>query len=171
MVRDYELMYIVRPDVDDDALRAAVESVKSLIEGQGGEVRKTTMWGKRRLAYEVKHLRDGHYVIAELRLDGSKVAEVERALRIHDSVFRHLLVIQEVPSPADEESEVAADGALPAESSSAVDAEAEAHVPPAGEASEDEASKDEASKDEASKDEAEGAEPARVGSADEHEEA
>lgn len=98
MVRDYELMYIVRPDVDDDGLRAAVDSVRSLIEGQGGTVRKTTMWGKRRLAYEVAHLRDGHYVIVEMQIDGSKVAPVERALRIHDTVFRHLLVVQEVPS-------------------------------------------------------------------------
>jgi small subunit ribosomal protein S6 len=98
MVRDYELMYIVRPDVDDDGLRAAVDSVRILIEGQGGTVRKTTMWGKRRLAYEVAHLRDGHYVIVEMQLDGSKVAPVERALRIHDTVFRHLLVVQEVPS-------------------------------------------------------------------------
>jgi small subunit ribosomal protein S6 len=98
MVRDYELMYIVRPDADDDAVRAAVESVRTLVEGQGGEVRKTTMWGKRRLAYEVKHLRDGHYVIVEMRLDGARVANVERALRIHDSVFRHLLVVQEAPS-------------------------------------------------------------------------
>ena len=98
MVRDYELMYIVRPDVDDDGLRAAVDSVKSLVEGQGGEIHKTTLWGKRRLAYEVKHLRDGHYVIVEMKLDGAKVANVERALRIHDTVFRHLLVVQEVPS-------------------------------------------------------------------------
>jgi small subunit ribosomal protein S6 len=98
MVRDYELMYIVRPDVDEDGLRAAIDSVKALVEGQGGEVRKTTNWGKRRLAYEVKHLRDGHYVIVEMRLDGGKVAEIERALRIHDQVFRHLLVVQEEPS-------------------------------------------------------------------------
>lgn len=98
MVRDYELMYIVRPDVDDDGLRAAVDSVKSLVEGQGGEIHKTTLWGKRRLAYEVKHLRDGHYVIVEMKLDGARVANVERALRIHDTVFRHLLVVQEVPS-------------------------------------------------------------------------
>jgi small subunit ribosomal protein S6 len=98
MVRDYELMYIVRPDVDEDGLRAAVDSVRSLIEGQGGEIRKTTSWGKRRLAYEVKHLRDGHYVIVEMRLDGARVAEIERALRIHDTVFRHLLVVQEEPS-------------------------------------------------------------------------
>lgn len=97
MVRDYELMYIVRPDVDEDGLRAAVDSVRSLIEGQGGEIRRTTNWGKRRLAYEVKHLRDGHYVIVEMKLDGAKVAEVERALRIHDAVFRHLLVVQEEP--------------------------------------------------------------------------
>jgi small subunit ribosomal protein S6 len=116
MVRDYELMYIVRPDVDEDGLRAAVESVKTLIEGQGGEIRKTTNWGKRRLAYEVKHLRDGHYVIVEMRLDGARVAEVERALRIHDAVFRHLLVIQEEPSAdTDEEGEdgAAADALLP----------------------------------------------------------
>jgi small subunit ribosomal protein S6 len=115
MVRDYELMCIVRPDVDDDGLRAAGDSVKALIEGQGGEVRKVTSWGKRRLAYEVKHLRDGHYVIAELRLDGAKVAEVERALRIHDAVFRHLLVLLEVPSadaPEGEDGEVPAAAAL-----------------------------------------------------------
>jgi small subunit ribosomal protein S6 len=110
MVRDYELMYIVRPDVDEDGLRAAIDSVKALIEGQGGEIRKTTNWGKRRLAYEVKHLRDGHYVIVEMRLDGAKVTEVERALRIHDAVFRHLLVIQEEPSADTGEGE---DGATP----------------------------------------------------------
>jgi small subunit ribosomal protein S6 len=111
MVRDYELMYIVRPDVDEDGLRAAVDSVKGLIEAQGGEVTRTTMWGKRRLAYEVKHLRDGHYVIVEMHLDGGKVAPLERLLRIHDTVFRHLLVVQEVPSAAtDGEIEGALDG-------------------------------------------------------------
>jgi small subunit ribosomal protein S6 len=110
MVRDYELMYIVRPDVDEDGLRAAVDSVRSLIEAQGGEVSKTTMWGKRRLAYEVKHLRDGHYVIVEMHLDGAKVAAVERALRIHDSVFRHLLVVQEVPSSDTDGEGVVIDG-------------------------------------------------------------
>lgn len=112
MVRDYELMYIVRPDVDEDGLRAAIDSVRSLIEGQGGEIRKTTNWGKRRLAYEVKHLRDGHYVIVEMRLDGAKVAEIERALRIHDSVFRHLLVVQEEPSAETGEEGEGEDGEL-----------------------------------------------------------
>ena len=99
MRRDYELMYIVRPELDDDALRAAVKSVRGIVEAQGGEVVKTTLWGKRRLAYEVRRLRDGHYVLVVLRLDGDRVAPVERALRIHDTVFRHLLVQHEGPMP------------------------------------------------------------------------
>ena len=103
MVRDYELMYIVRPELDDEALRTSVKSVRSLIETQGGEVVKTTLWGKRRLAYEVDTLRDGHYVLVVLRLDGARVAEIERALRIHDTVFRHLLVLHEGPMPEREE--------------------------------------------------------------------
>jgi small subunit ribosomal protein S6 len=102
MVRDYELMYIVRPELEDDAVRVAVKSVRALIESHGGEVVKTTLWGKRRLAFEVKRLREGHYVLVVFHLDGSKVAEIERALRIHDTVFRHLIVVHEGPMPEPE---------------------------------------------------------------------
>jgi small subunit ribosomal protein S6 len=99
VVRDYELMYIIRPELDDDAVRNAVRSVRTIVEGQGGEVVKTTLWGKRRLAYEVRRLRDGHYVLVSLHLDGARVGQVERALRIHDTVFRHLLVLHQGPMP------------------------------------------------------------------------
>ena len=115
MMRDYELMYIVRPELDEEALRTAAKSVRGLIETQGGEVVKTTLWGKRRLAYEVKRLRDGYYVLVVLRLDGGKVAPVERALRIHDTVFRHLLVLHQGPMPEPdgeiEEAQLQVDGA------------------------------------------------------------
>jgi len=104
VVRDYELMYIVRPELDDEALRTATESVDTLIRGLGGTVGKTTMWGKRRLAYEVARLRDGHYVITLLQLDGARVADLERALQIHDTVFRHLLVRGDETVPGAEES-------------------------------------------------------------------
>ena len=93
MVRDYELMYIVRPDLDDEALAVAMESVHTLVEGQGGEVVRTTPWGKRRLAYEIERMRDGHYVLLHIRLDGSKVRAVEQLLHIHDNVFRHLITV------------------------------------------------------------------------------
>jgi len=114
MVRNYELLYIVRPELDDEGVRGAVRSVRGVVEAQGGEIVKTTLWGKRRLAYEVRHLRDGHYVLVLLRLDGSKVAPVERALRIHETVFRHLLTLHEGEMPeADGEIEEAAVDAPP----------------------------------------------------------
>jgi small subunit ribosomal protein S6 len=113
-VRDYELMYIVRPELDDDGVRGAVQSVRAIIEANGGEVVKTTLWGKRRLAYDVQRLRDGHYVLVALRLDGASVGAVERVLRIHDTVFRHLLVVHQgpMPEPDGEIEEMASEAAL-----------------------------------------------------------
>jgi small subunit ribosomal protein S6 len=102
LLREYELMYVVRPDLDEDGLRGAVEAVQGLVEGQGGEVLTTTPWGKRRLAYEIAGLRDGHYVIVEFRGDGSNVKELERALRISDHVIRHMITIA-VPKPPEAE--------------------------------------------------------------------
>lgn len=108
MQRDYELMFIVRPDVDDEGVGAAIESVQNLVRTHGGTVTKTTVWGKRRLAYEVKHLRDGTYVILHLAIEGAKISDIERTLAIHETVFRHLTVLRsEVQS--DETAEGAAE--------------------------------------------------------------
>ena len=91
----YELMYIVRPELDDDAVQQEIEKVSQLIQTNGGQVKKVTPWGKRRLAYTVKDQREGHYVVAEFELDRGRIQEVERVLKISDTVFRHLLVRQE----------------------------------------------------------------------------
>jgi small subunit ribosomal protein S6 len=91
----YELMYIVKPDLDDQAVQQEIERVGQLIQTNGGQVKKVTPWGKRRLAYTVKDNREGHYVVAEFDLDQAKVQEVERVLKISDTVFRHLLVRQD----------------------------------------------------------------------------
>jgi small subunit ribosomal protein S6 len=101
VVRDYELMYIVRPELDDEGLQAAAASVEQLIGSVGGSVVRSTSWGRRRLAYEVDHLRDGHYTLLHLRVDGSRIAEIERALTIHETVFRHLLVLHEAGAEVD----------------------------------------------------------------------
>ena len=91
----YELMYIVKPELDDQQVQQEIEKVGQLIQTNGGQVKKVTPWGKRRLAYSVKDQREGHYVVQEFDLDQAKVQEVERVLRISDTVFRHLLVRQE----------------------------------------------------------------------------
>ena len=91
----YELMYIVKPELDDQAVQQEIDKVGQLIQTNGGQVKKVTPWGKRRLAYSDKDQREGHYVVEEFDLDQAKVQEVERILKISDSVFRHLLVRQE----------------------------------------------------------------------------
>lgn len=91
----YELMYIVKPELDDQAVQQEIEKVGQLIQTNGGQVKKVTPWGKRRLAYSVKDQREGHYVVEEFDLDRTKVQEVERVLKISDTIFRHLLVRQD----------------------------------------------------------------------------
>ena len=91
----YELMYIVKPELDDHGVQQEIEKVGQLIQTNGGQVKKVTPWGKRRLAYTVKDQREGYYVVEEFNLEQAKVAEVERVLKISDNVFRHLLVRQD----------------------------------------------------------------------------
>ena len=95
----YELMYIVKPELDDDAVQQEIEKVSQLIQTNGGQIKKVTPWGKRWLAYTVKEQREGHYVLAEFDLDQPRVHEVDRLLKISDTVFRHLLVRQDEGKP------------------------------------------------------------------------
>ena len=92
MLRDYEILYIVRPDLDEDQVQEAVGSVDKLIVNLGGATVKTDVWGRRRLAYEVRHLREGQYVLTDFRIDPARVPEMEATLKISDAVFRHLIV-------------------------------------------------------------------------------
>ncbi|MGI8608062.1 MAG: 30S ribosomal protein S6 [Candidatus Dormibacteria bacterium] len=88
----YELMFIVRPELDEEQVGAATDKVHQLIVANGGNVTKTASWGKRRLAYQVGQYREGYYVVSNFDVDTDKVVELERVLKISDTVFRHLLV-------------------------------------------------------------------------------
>ena len=92
MLRDYEILYIVRPELDEEQLQAAIATVDKLIESLGGKTQKTDVWGRRRLAYEVRHLREGQYVLTDFQIDPGRVPELEGTLKISDTVFRHLVV-------------------------------------------------------------------------------
>jgi small subunit ribosomal protein S6 len=89
--RDYEILYIVKPDLDEEAVAAASKSVEDLISGFGGTVQKTDQWGRRKLAYEVQHLREGYYVLTDFQFDTDRVPDLEGQLRISETVFRYLV--------------------------------------------------------------------------------
>ena len=91
-MREYEVLYIVRADLEDDKVQDAVKRVNTLIERSGGSIERTNLWGKRKLAYEVKHQKEGSYVLQDFQLEPDRVPELESALKITDEVLRHLIV-------------------------------------------------------------------------------
>ncbi|NLF02536.1 MAG: 30S ribosomal protein S6 [Anaerolineales bacterium] len=94
-MRDYELVFIVPPDVQDDDLTAVTSQVQSFIEREGGQVQKTDMWGMRRLAYPINNHWEGQYVLMHVALDPARVSSFERDLRLAEKVIRHLVVLRE----------------------------------------------------------------------------
>ena len=103
-MRDYELMYIVRPTLADDQFAGATERVDTIISNLGGEVGEKTPWGKRRLAYPIQKHEDGYYVVARIKLEPDQTRELEEQLRISDEVIRHILVVpaEQKAAPATE---------------------------------------------------------------------
>jgi small subunit ribosomal protein S6 len=91
-LRDYEVLYIVRSDLDDDKVQDIIKRVNTLIEKAGGSVGRTNVWGKRKLAYEVKHQKEGSYILQDFNMGQDRIPELEAALKITEEVLRHLVV-------------------------------------------------------------------------------
>jgi small subunit ribosomal protein S6 len=89
-MRNYELLYIIRPDVEAETVQAVTEKFQGII-GNGGEVVKQDVWGKKRLAYEINKFREGTYVLVQFKAPASVVEELERVLKITDEVIRHMV--------------------------------------------------------------------------------
>ena len=91
-MREYEVLYIVRADLDDEKVQDAVKRVNTLIERSGGSIERTNLWGKRKLAYEVKHQKEGAYILQDFQIEPTRVPELEAGLKITEEVLRHLIV-------------------------------------------------------------------------------
>jgi len=88
----YELALVVSAKLDDAAREAVVEKAKGYVTRYGGEISEVEEWGKKRLAYEIQHERDGYYFFVEFEAEPTAPAEIERHVRIMDSVLRYLIV-------------------------------------------------------------------------------
>lgn len=94
-MRRYELMLLLRPDLEDDKLQAAVEKVTRAIVNGGGSLSKVSPWGKRRLAYDIGHHREASYFLIHFDIDPSAVREIERGMLISEEILRHLVTVLE----------------------------------------------------------------------------
>ena len=91
-MRPYEVMIIYEPGLEEDAVRAAVDRSTQLIRSQGGNPGRVDRWGKRRLAYEINHQREGYYVLVEASAEPAAMAELDRSLHLADEVLRHKVI-------------------------------------------------------------------------------
>jgi small subunit ribosomal protein S6 len=101
-MRRYELMLLLRPDLEDDKLQAAVEKVTRAIVNGGGSLSKVSPWGKRRLAYDIGPNREASYFLIHFDIEPSQVREIERGMLITEEILRHLVTVLEERGATDE---------------------------------------------------------------------
>lgn len=91
-MHNYEVTFIVHPDVEDEGMTGVVEKVSQFITGGGGQITNVNRWGRRRLAYPIRKQREGYYVLMHVQLDPQSINELERSLKLTEEVIRYLLV-------------------------------------------------------------------------------
>lgn len=90
--RQYELVYVMTPQSSDEQIAELHSQIEQIVQRFNGTLDKTENWGRRKLAYEIGHHREGTYVVETITGGGDLMKEIERRLRVLDSVIRHLVV-------------------------------------------------------------------------------
>jgi small subunit ribosomal protein S6 len=91
-LQDYEMVYIINPDVAEDALETQVNGISQFITSRDGVIDSVDKWGKRKLAYPLKHYLEGNYVLTKFKIRPAYLREIEANLKISEDVLRHLIV-------------------------------------------------------------------------------
>lgn len=94
-MRDYELVFIIKPDLEEEERVVLIDDVQEWISSLEGQIVKVDNWGRRRLAYPIEDAKDGYYVLMNLQLPPESVRELERRFQINEQVLRYLTVRKE----------------------------------------------------------------------------
>jgi small subunit ribosomal protein S6 len=95
MMRDYELVIIVTPEIEETATAEVVDKVKSWITEAGGSIESSEEWGRQKLAYLIRNQKEGQYFLFNLKLEPTAVATLERNFRLQESILRFLIINRE----------------------------------------------------------------------------
>ena len=91
-MKAYELLLMLKPNLDDEARAAFNERAQALVVANGGVLDNVDDWGKRKLAYEIDKFTDAYYTLVEFHNEPTEIAEIDRVLRISDAVVRFMIV-------------------------------------------------------------------------------
>jgi small subunit ribosomal protein S6 len=90
--RQYEVVFIVDPTADEDEVNRLTDSFKQIVTDQGGTITKSETMGRRQLAYEILHKKEGSFWLLEIEGSGREIAELERRMRVNDRIIRYITV-------------------------------------------------------------------------------
>jgi small subunit ribosomal protein S6 len=121
--RDYELGFILNPEVNEEQTRAILERVEQVVANHDGQIVRINQWGRRRLGYPIEHHRDGFYVFIDMILTPETVIELDRTLKVSEEVLRHLIKRRD-PKTVQKEREARAAAAAATTAPAAPEAEA-----------------------------------------------
>ena len=91
-MRDYELTVVFSPEIAEEDMATEIEKLSQFITQKGGVVNEVKRWGRRKLAYPIRHFREGNYALTQFKLQPSLAVELERRLRSSEDILRYLLV-------------------------------------------------------------------------------
>ncbi|VEF46063.1 30S ribosomal protein S6 [Bacillus freudenreichii] len=94
-MKKYEIMYIIRPNIEEEAKQAVVERFDNILTSEGAEIIESKDWGKRRLAYEIEDFREGYYRLIHTNANAEAVQEFDRLAKINDDIIRHIVIKEE----------------------------------------------------------------------------
>ncbi len=90
-MKKYEIMYILRPELDQDATKGEIAKLAKIITDNGGKIEKTDEWGLKDLAYEIEKVKKGYYVVLEAETENKALAEFQRIANLDANVIRFLV--------------------------------------------------------------------------------
>jgi small subunit ribosomal protein S6 len=91
-MRNYELAFIIEPNIDEEGATGVVDKISQFVKSVNGEVASVDVWGRRRLAYPINNYREGTYVLVQTKMAPSAVIELERNLKLSEEIIRYLLI-------------------------------------------------------------------------------
>lgn len=91
-MNSYETLYIIKPDVEDEARAALIARFNDIITSDGGEIENVDEWGKRRLAYPINYINEGYYVLVDFKANPALPNELERNFKINENIMRFMVV-------------------------------------------------------------------------------
>ncbi len=95
MIRLYETVFVLKPDMEEEPREALIDRIKSVITDNNGEIVEVDTWGSKKLAYEINDFRTGYYTVIMFKGEPVTVNELERNYKIIDDVIRYLIINKE----------------------------------------------------------------------------